>query len=73
MAIYTEADRTAVKEALIEAATTNVASVSIRGHQTRTYTLDELRALLKEINADLAGAKPHFGLRMTKLKPPGCG
>lgn len=54
MAIFTTADRDAVKSALITAATEGVASVSIGGHAVQTYNLDQLTELLQRIVEDLA-------------------
>lgn len=73
MAVFTTADRDAVKSALITAATTGFASVSISGHAVQSFTLDQLRALLKEIQADLAGSSATGGMRITQLTPGGCG
>lgn len=73
MAIFTTADRDAVKTAIITAATEGIASVSISGQQVQTYTLDELRRLLAEIQADLASGVDNLGLTMRQLVPPGCG
>lgn len=77
MAIFTTADREAVKTALITAATTGFASVSLAGQAVTTYTLDQLRSLLKEIQSDLAGDVLESGnvipFRMVKTVPPGAG
>lgn len=73
MAIFTTADRDAVKTALITAATAGVASVSISGHAVQTYTLDQLRNLLQVIQADLATGSTSGGMRITQLTPGGCG
>ena len=73
MAIFTESDRTAIKEAMVTAAVAGVAEVAIGSERVRAYSLDDLRKILEMINADLATAQPHFGLRITQLVPPGCG
>jgi hypothetical protein len=73
MAVFTTADRDAVKAALITAATTGFASVSIGGQAVQSYALDQLRALLKEIQNDLAGSNPHLCIRGVKTVPGGAG
>ena len=73
MPLFTEADRTAVKTALITAATDGIAEVAIGSERVRSYTLDELRKILELINSDLSTVQPHFGMRLTRLVPPGCG
>jgi hypothetical protein len=69
MAVFTIADRDAIKTALITAATEGVASVSVGGQSVTTYSLDQLYKLLETINADLAGDLDGFGLRFRKFKP----
>lgn len=73
MALFTTADRDAVKTALITAATEGIASVSIAGQSVQAYTLDQLRSLLEMIQADLAVAEAGFGIRMVKTIPPSPG
>lgn len=73
MAVFTTADRDAVKAAIITAATTGIASVTVGGQTVTKMTLDQLLALLERINADLASDQSHLGLRMTQLIPPGAG
>lgn len=68
-AIFTTADRDAVKAAIITAATTGFASVSIAGQSVQTYSLEQLRALLTEICADLAAASENVGLIRRKIMP----
>jgi hypothetical protein len=73
MALFTTADRDAVKTALIEAATSGVASCTVQGHTVTGRTVDELRSLLDYIQADLASSKPHNGMRFSQLVPGGTG
>lgn len=73
MAIFTTTDRDAVKAAMVRLATDGVATVTIGGETVTVKSLDELNRMLQLINSDLASAKDHFGLRMTKLVPPGTG
>lgn len=75
MALFTTADRNAVKTALITAATNGFASVSLAGQAVATYTLDQLRNLLKEIQADIAAdnTSGFVGMRTRKTIPPEAG
>lgn len=73
MAIFTTADRDAVKAALITAATTGFASVSVAGQTVQSYTLEQLRSLLDMIQGDLATANRSGGIRFVKTIPPGAG
>lgn len=72
-AIFTTADRDAVKAAIVEAATDGFASVTIGGQTTAVKSLDELRRILEMIQADLASAASHSGLRIKQLVPGECG
>lgn len=71
MALFTTADRDAVKSALITAATDGIASVTISGQAVQAYTLKELRDLLAVIVQDLASEQPRGGMRMVKTVPGG--
>ena len=73
MALFTTADRDAVKAAMLRAATEGIASVTIGGQTVVNQTLDQLRQILEMINADLASDQQHLGLRMIQLVPPGAG
>jgi hypothetical protein len=80
MALFTTADRNAIKSALITAATEGVASVSVGGHAVQQYTLEQLQKLLAMIQADLAtdnidagSTESRGGLRMLKTIPPAAG
>jgi hypothetical protein len=73
MALFTTADRDAVKAALIEAATSGVASCTVQGHAVTGRTVDELKSLLDYIQQDLASTKNHGGMRFTQLVPGGTG
>jgi len=72
---WTTTDRDTVQTAIRDAVTAGVVSVSVAGQQVQAYTLKELRDLLAEINAELAGANALSGggLRSRQLVPPGCG
>lgn len=73
MAIFTTTDRDNVKAAIVTAAVSGFASVTIAGETTQPQPLEKLMALLATINADLASAQPHGGMRITQLGPGGCG
>jgi len=73
MALFTATDRDAVKAAMVRLATDGIATVNVGGETVTVKSLDELNRLLQLINADLAADREHFGIRMTKLVPPGAG
>lgn len=75
MALFTTSDRDLVKAALITAATTGFATVSIAGQAVTTYTLDQLRSLLKVIQEEIAAdnVSGFVGMRTRKTIPPGAG
>ena len=73
MALFTTADRDAVKTAMVRLATDGYATVTVGGQTVTVKSLEELRRILEMINADLASDQEHFGLRMVKLVPPGTG
>jgi len=73
MAIFSTADRDAVKEAIVTAAVAGFASVTVAGQTTAMKPLSELQNLLAVIQADIASSQPHGGLRFTQLVPGGCG
>lgn len=73
MAVFTTADRDAVKVAVVTAATDGFASVTVGGQSVTKKTVDELLKLLAVINADLASDQTHFGLHMVTLVPPEAG
>lgn len=37
------------------------------------HPLSDVLNARKQVSADTAASQPHFGLRFTKLVPPGCG
>lgn len=73
MAVFTTADRYAVKAAIITAATTGFASVTIAGETVQSQSLSDLYKLLGIIQADLASANSQGGMKITQLVPGGCG
>lgn len=69
MAVFTTADRDAVKSALITAAVAGTASVKVGVEEAKSYTLTELQALLQMILQDLAStATPSTSLRRQQIE-----
>ena len=73
MALFTTADRDAVKSAIITAATEGIASVSVAGQSVQSYTPEQLLKLLAVIQQDLASGASHGGMRLRQMVPGGCG
>lgn len=73
MAVFTTTDRDNVKAAIVEAAVNGFATVTIAGETVTAKPLADLMKLLDIIQADLATAQPHGGMRITQLTPGGCG
>lgn len=66
-------DPETVEEA-IEAAATGMSRRSKEfDREVENYSLKELIEADRYLSAKTSAAKPHFGLRMTKLIPPGGG
>lgn len=47
--------------------------VSVDGTTVTAQSVDEIKKAKDMLAASNAAARPHFGMRMTKLVPPGCG
>lgn len=77
MAIWTTDDIETVQDAIRTAVLSGFATLTLAGQTATRYTLTELRLLLAEMQKDVDGGVSadiaHFGLRFTKLVPPGCG
>lgn len=75
MAIFTVADRDAVKTAMITAATEGIAQVSIGGQSVQSYNLDQLRKILELIQGEIAADNTSgtMGMRTRKLIPGSTG
>lgn len=73
MAIFTTADRDAVKAAIVTAAVDGFASVTVQGQTTTLKPLAELQQLLQVIQSDLAGGQSLGGFRVRQAVPGGCG
>ena len=70
MSLFTDADLAAIKTAIITAATSGIAEVTLSGQSVRSYSLKELRELLDLIQGDLAaGNTDGLGLRFRKFVP----
>jgi len=68
----TQAELDAIEAAIIENAS-GPASVSVSGQTVTARTADDLIKLHNHLTAKKAMDQSHFGLRFTKLVPPGCG
>jgi hypothetical protein len=75
MALFTEADRDAVKTAMITAATEGIAQVSIGGQSVQAYSLDQLRKILEMMQAEIAADNTSGtgGMRFRKMVPGSTG
>lgn len=62
-----------IAEAIEEQAKGRVKRASDREGDVEYFSIDELIKAKRDAAADTAAGKPHFGLRMTKLVPPGTG
>jgi hypothetical protein len=69
----TSDDITAIDAAIVSFATQGFASVSIGGQTVSVKSLTELMDYRDRLKAQQAAANSNFGLRFTKLTPPGCG
>jgi len=67
------ADADDIRDAAAANAAAGISSQSSDGVQTTA--LDPLKQMqvADKVAANAAAARPHFGLRMVKLVPPGCG
>lgn len=73
MAIFTTADRDAVKAAIVTAAVDGFASVTVQGQTTTLKPLAELQQLLQVIQSDIASSQTLGGIRVRQAVPGGCG
>jgi hypothetical protein len=62
-----------IEEAIESAAVGMVKRSKESDREQENYTIKELIEADRHLAAKRASAKPHFGLRMTKLIPPGGG
>ena len=73
MALFTQADRDAIKAAMVRIATDGIASVTLAGQTTTVKSLDELRRLLEIVQSDIAAETGGGGMRVKQLVPGGTG
>jgi hypothetical protein len=73
MAIWTTADRDAVKAAYLTAVTGGLGSVTVAGQTVQSHDPKVFADLLDRIQADLASSLPRGGIRVVQLVPGGCG
>lgn len=73
MALFTTADRDAIKSAMVTLATEGSATVTVGGETVTAHSLDQLRKLLDMVQGDIATTDNAFGMRFVKTIPPGCG
>lgn len=59
--------------ALVDAAAAAPAEVVVEGNSVVAHKLSDLLELENRRSAQAAAGKGHFGLRFTRLVPPGCG
>lgn len=64
---------TALDAAIQELAVSGIAQVTIAGQTTTVKSIDELLRWRDRLVAAQAATKPHFGIRFSKIIPPGPG
>lgn len=62
-----------LEQALIEDAADGIESVVVDGMSVRKHSLKDRLAVADRQKNTTAAALPHFGMRFTKLIPPGAG
>lgn len=62
-----------IAEAIEQAAIGGVKKGAEEGREFEKYSIDDLIKADQHVAAKRAAAKPHMGLRFTKLVPPGTG
>lgn len=73
LAIFTTTDRDNVKAAIVTAAVSGYASVTVAGQTVQSRSLADLTKLLELIQADLASGTSLGGMRIRQLVPGGTG
>lgn len=66
-------DHTTIEDAYDAAARGLVKKSSEGDRQVEFYGLEELLKAKQQEAANSAASQPHFGLRFSKIVPPGCG
>jgi hypothetical protein len=73
MALFTEADRDAIKAAYLTAMVEGIASASIGGQTVTGWNADQWLKALNSIQQDLANENALGGMRIRKTIPPAAG
>jgi hypothetical protein len=60
-------------EELIDLAAAGPKKAAVDNRSAEQHSLKDLLAVKQDRAADVAAGEGHFGLRFTKLVPPGCG
>lgn len=58
---------------LIDTVAAGPKSVAVDGRSATSQNLSDLKDIRNDRAAQAASGKGHFGLRFTRLVPPGCG
>lgn len=69
----TEEQLAELEAALLENAKESVQTVSVDNLTVTAKSVKEQIAALEHFREETAATQPHFGLRFTRLRPPGCG
>jgi hypothetical protein len=69
----TEEQIAELESALLANATEGVNSVTVDGLTVTSKNVNEQIAALEHFKEEVAATQPHFGLRITLLRPPGTG
>lgn len=67
------ADADEIRDAAAANAAAGISSHANDGTQTTAMDPEKQLRVADKVAANSAAAQPHFGLRMTQLKPGGCG
>jgi hypothetical protein len=62
-----------IDEAIEAAAISGVKRVTVDGQTVEVHDLEQQIAASQHIASQAAASRNHFGLRFTKLEPPGAG
>lgn len=66
-------DPESIEEAIEQQAISGVKSMTEGSRSIQNLSIDEMIKADQYAKSKAAQSKPHFGLRMTRLRPPGCG
>lgn len=69
----TEEEISELESSILQSATEGVQSVSVDTLTVNSKNLREQLEVLEHFKEEQAASQPHFGLRFTRLRPPGCG